>query len=319
MAGRFVLPGGGDITISGDAATRLMGAGSGDAALLYIYILSNGGRLNEQDAAAALTRSPAQVEAAMDVLCRLGLVELHGAAAGKLERPEELPDYSAQDIRREIENGGAFRALVDEVQSALGAQLSSQGLVTLFGIYDYLRLPPEVILTLVHYCSAQCQARSGPGRRPSMRYIEKTAYAWEREGIFSLEAAEAYIKRRDTLDAAQRDLAQVLGISGRALSATERRYIDSWTEMGFGAEALSMAYDRTVTKTGRLTWRYMDSIIKSWHSKNLHTPEEIEAGDAPPQYKKRPPEKIAPAQSGATARELEDMKATLRKIRGDDK
>jgi DNA replication protein DnaD len=56
--------------------------------------------------------------------------------------------------------------------------------------------------------------------------------------------------------------------------------------MGFSPEAVSIAYDRTVLKTGALKWPYLNSILKSWHQKGLHTPEEIETGDgssaAPP-------------------------------------
>ena len=71
-----------------------------------------------------------------------------------------------------------------------------------------------------------------------------------------------------------------IGISGRELSSTERKYIESWISMGFGPEALAIAYDRTVLKTGRLQWKYMNSIVTSWHGKGLHTPQEIREGDS---------------------------------------
>ena len=41
----------------------------------------------------------------------------------------------------------------------------------------------------------ECRRRYGPARTPTMRYIEKAAYTWEREGIFSIDAAEDYLKR----------------------------------------------------------------------------------------------------------------------------
>ena len=46
-----------------------------------------------------------------------------------------------------------------------------------------------------------------------------------------------------------------------------------------------MAYDRTVTQTGALKWPYMNKIIQSWHSKGLHTPEEIREKDTLPSRK----------------------------------
>ena len=192
--GKFVLPGSESVSMSGDAARRLIGCGSGDAALLYLYILISGGRYDKADAAARIGRSQTQIETAMGVLSRLGLVSLEEEPVTQIkERPDELPDYTAQDIARELDNGQSFKSLVEEVQKALGKILSSDDLKKLFGIYDYLGLPCEVILQLVIHGREEFRRSRGPGRIPTMRYIEKAAYSWEREGIFSLEAAEGYI------------------------------------------------------------------------------------------------------------------------------
>ena len=50
--------------------------------------------------------------------------------------------------------------------------------------------------------------------------------------------------------------------------------------MGFPDEAISMALDRTLVKTGKLNWKYMDAILQSWHQKGLHQPGEIEEKDS---------------------------------------
>ena len=321
MSGEYVLPSQENIVLSGDAVRRLLGCGSGDAALLYLHILSHGGRFDPAGAAGDIHRTQAQVEEALQVLSRVGLVSVRErAAAPALERPEELPQYTPGQIEREISQGGVFPALVRDVQKELGSQLSSEGLMTLFGIYDYLRLPPEVILMLVNHCVSQCEERYGAGRRPSMRYVEKAAYIWEREGIFSIDAAESYIRRQGELKAGERELAPVLGITGRPLSATERKYLDSWTQMGFRAETVGMAYDRTVTNTGRLAWRYMDSILKSWHAKGLHTPEEIAAGDPPPGFRKaegKTPARPAGGENRVTAEDLARMRRKIEEMRGE--
>ncbi len=319
MAGEFVLTGDGSVVMSAETARRVIGSGSGDAALLYLHILTCGGRYDAEAASAAIHRTVQQVEEAMRVLVRLGLagerrVEAVPQSAG------ELPQYSPQDIQRELRDGGTFRELVDDVQRSLGARLSSEGLMILFGIYDSLRLPPDVILELVTHCCGEFERRYGPGRRPSMRYIEKAAFTWEREGIFSLDASADYIRRQEELRLSENAMARAMGISGRGLSQTERKYIDMWTGMGFSPEAVGMAYDRTVTNTGRLAWRYMDSILQSWHAKNLHTPAQIEAGDAPAAADRRPRRQSpAPAaESGqVTAGELRELRAALKKVRGD--
>lgn len=314
--GRFVLPAPESVTMTGEAARRLIGCGSGDAALVYIYILHAGGRFDPEDAALRTGRTLAQIEAAMGVLTSLGLVTGEAASPAPL-KPKEPPRYTSEDISREMERGEAFKALVNEVQSALGGLLSPEDLIRLFSIYDYNGLPPEVILMLVTYCKEEMRRRYGPGRVPTMKYIEKTAFSWEAEGIFSLEAAEAYLRRISERRGAYSDFTAALGIKDRQLTATERKYVDGWLELGFGPEAAAIACDRTVVKTGRLTWRYMDSIMKSWHSKGLHSPEEIEKGDsfgpARPNGGKKPGEASA---GGATEEELLRLRRARSRLKG---
>ena len=100
----------------------------------------------------------------------------------------------------------------------------------------------------------------------------------------------------------------MLQIGGRRMSPSERAYVESWIAMGFSPEAAELAYDRTVLKTGKLTWKYMDAILHGWHEKNLHTPEEIEsAGKGPANANGNPPAND----------DYERMKQMLREIKGE--
>ena len=76
-------------------------------------------------------------------------------------------------------------------------------------------------------------------------------------------------------------LRQLLQIDQRRLTPAEEKYLVSWIRMGFRDDTIRMAYERTCLNTGALKWAYMNSILTSWHEQNLHTPEEILAGDAP--------------------------------------
>ncbi|MGX8699029.1 MAG: hypothetical protein ACSW8F_03750, partial [bacterium] len=129
----YVLPAPESVTMSGDAARRLVGCGSGDAALVYLYILESGGRFDLEDSARRTGRTPKQIEAAMEVLRRLDLVSGEEKPKEKLRRPEELPQYTTEDIRRELREGQTFKYLCGEVEAALGRKLSTQDLLTLFG------------------------------------------------------------------------------------------------------------------------------------------------------------------------------------------
>ncbi len=321
MPGEFVLREGGDISILQEAVTKLLGLASGDAALLYIYILSRGGHYDPADAAQAIHRSQLQVENAMEALERLELVASRAEKARPPERPgpsDERPQYTIEDVRRVIEYDPSFRALVPEVQMALGGYLSSEGLMKLLNIYDNLKLSSEVILTLVNWCCVRYEEKAGPGHKPSMRWVEREAYVWEREGILSVQAAEDYMRRQDALRSGEREMAAAMGILGRALTTTEKRYIDSWLDLGLTPDAAAIAYDRTVVKTGKLTWRYMESIVRSWHSKGIHTAREVEEKDAAPTPGGPRKRREAAPPPETTASEYEQMQATLRALRGED-
>ena len=277
-----------DNFISAAAADRLIAAHDGDVALLYIY-LSRVENATLEQAARDLCRTMREVSAAHEKLRRMELLPAGAAPAvltaetlspAPLQPPQRLlPEYRAEDIARRSREDGTFSVILAEAAKIIGHVLSSSDMKLLFGIYDYLALPPEVILVLLNYCAEVFDQRYGSGRRPSARAIEKEAYIWANREILTLEQADDYINaQRDRWSRTGR-VKDALHIQGRELTATETKYISSWLDMGFEEDAIAIAYDRTVTNTGSLKWSYMNKIVQSWHEKKLHTPQEIEAGD----------------------------------------
>lgn len=300
-------------SISSAIADKLISAHDGDVALLYIYMVRRGG--HDLDAAARdLCRTMSEISAAAEKLQRMGLMP-DGAAPAKaaakeekLPPPDEIPQYRSEDIVRRCKENGEFAVVVAEAQTALTHTLSSVEMKTLFGIYDYLALPPEVIMMLINYCVARCREQSTPDhpRRPSMRNIEKEAYNWVHQEILTLDQAEEYIRRqRERRDALGHAKAAV-GVHGRELTPTETKYLSAWLDMGFDEDALAIGYDRTITNTGALKWSYMNKIMQSWHEKGLHSAEEIESGDP----RRRPQQSAAQGK----AIDMDELQSVLEKI-----
>ena len=213
-----------------------------------------------------------------------------------------MPEYTAEDIVQRSKSDETFSVILAEAKRVFARNLNSSDMKMLFGIYDYLALPAEVILELLNYC-AQTAAEKGEGKRPSPRSVEKEAYRWANREILTLEQAEDYIRDQKNLRESINQVKNALGIHGRELTPTEAKYVSSWLSMGFEAEAILIAYDRTVTSTGALKWPYMNKIICSWHEKKLHTPREIEAGDG----RKRPVQGKGGAVSGVDMDELKNI------------
>lgn len=261
---------------------QIIAAHDGDVALLWLC-LRHDPNASIEDAARMLCRTRSEMEAALEKLQRMGLADTPAAPAP--ERPaqpslkvppaDELPQYTSQELADRSREDPRFTALVTEAKRALGHALSTTDLKKLFGLYDYLALPPEVIMMLLNYC-----VKSRPiGNPPSMHQIEKEGYVWANREILTLEQAEEYIADSERRHEKLTQTAKLLGITGRKLSATENRYISAWLEMGFDEEMIELAFDRTVTNTGGLKWKYMNSILESWHNKGLHTPADVRDKD----------------------------------------
>ncbi len=275
------------------AADKLIAAHDGDVALLYLYIMRHGS-CNMEQAAVALCRTMQEIRSAYEKLERMGLsVPGQCPPAEKAPAPlppaEELPQYRTDDIIRRSKTDGSFSAVVAEAQQVMGHTLSGSDLTKLFGIYDYLALPAEVIMVMLHHCAEENRARHGESRRLSMRTIEKQAYIWANNEILSLEQAEEYIQQHKIFSQRISLAKEALQIRGRELSVTELKYVRSWLDMGFGPEALAIAYDRTVTRTGSLKWSYMNKILLTWNEKKLFTREDIEQKDSHNGYKPTAP------------------------------
>lgn len=273
----YRLEGAGALSVPALDADRLLALGNGDCALLYLQVLRRGGTLMVPLAAQELGRSEAEIRSLAETLHRAGIGAQEDAP---LPGPDELPEYTAADIARRTRTDPAFQGLQTETRKVLGHDLSSADLKTLFGIYDHLGLTPDCIMLLINFEADCLRRRYGEGRLPTMHRIEQAAFRWARQEILTAEQAEEYIQGWERRAEEAEKLREIMQIRDRQPSPTERKYMESWLSLGFGADALALAYDRTVTSTGRLAWPYMDKIVRVWAEKGLFTPEAIEKGDA---------------------------------------
>ena len=284
------------------ARDKLIAAHDGDTALLWLW-LCRSGVYNGDRAAEELCRTLGEMDRAYEKLCRMGLYPITPDRKEALSSPaEELPQYTVNDVLRRSSEDGSFKAVLQEAERVLGRSLSSPDMKILFGIYDYLALPTEVIFVLLNYCTELYRQKYGPGRLPSMRSIEKEAYSWANNEILTLEQAEEFIEESRSRRSRAEEIKAALGIRGRELTPTERKYVFSWLDMGFSVDALSVAYDRTVTNTGSLKWNYMNKIVSSWHQKGIHTVQEIEEKDRRTPTPAKNTEPNAPASQAELAR-----------------
>ena len=260
------------VKISQNDMRKLLSAASPDAALLYIYL--NGGN-RQENAEQELHLNASRVNCAAATLRQLGLMPQERPSH---IAPGERPSYSEADVLSAMDTDGSFRGLYGEVQRLLGRSLNTEELKILLGFVRYLGMPVDVISVLVCYCKDRARQK-GSLRNPSLRTIEKEAYAWAERGIDTVEEAAAFIQTQNVRNSRLYRLMNILQIRGRSLTAAEERYAQSWMDLGFEEEMIAMAYERTCLNTGGLNWAYMNKILQRWHEQGFHTAEEVRGGD----------------------------------------
>ena len=263
-----------EIKIESADVRKLLGAASGDAALLYIYLQSG----NDPDRAAEqLNLNESRFSCAMATLRQLGLWQLEK----KTVIPGECPAYTERDVLEAMDADKDFRALYGEVQRLLGKSLNTEELKILLGFVRYLGLSPEVVCVLVCYCKERARQRKS-GRNPSLRMIEKEAYAWSDRGIDTMEEASAYIQQQNQYNSRESQVKKAMQIYDRQLTPSEEKYVRAWLEMGFDTDAIAIAHDRTCVNTGGRNWAYTNRILVRWHEAGIHNAQQVGEKDQKP-------------------------------------
>ena len=303
---------GGIIAMTGEAAGRLLKLDHGDAALLYLHLLK-GTSVN------AVNWPEPRLRAALEDLKKLGMAPKEEFVQTQPVVQDTPPDYALEDIRFALQNREtAFPALCDEVERRLGRKLSPNDLKSLYTLYDYLNLPPEVILLLLGWCCEETARKYGAGRKPSLPAIKKEGFSWARRGIDTMERAEAHIQRLTHMRSREGEVLRLLDLPMRPLVERERSYIAAWDEMGFDNEAIRMAYEKTVLKKQSMDWAYMNAILRRWHESGFHTAESIRTQDRRPhviQAGGQQAAQPAPAEAQQSREDMERMRRLMEQMK----
>lgn len=267
------------VTLSAATVKRLLDRGDGDAALLYLCLLRADRGVTAQELQRRLKWSQLRLHAAETALQELGLID-RPPEQKPPEPAQERPVYTADDLTDLLTGDAGFRMLVPQTEEKLGKRLKTADLQILAGLYDDLGLPADVIYLLVCHCVARSEERYGPGRRPTLRQIEKEGYHWAQRGLFDQESASRYLRDWNVRRSAMSRYMQVLGLGDRRPVESEERYITDWMDKGFPPETVALAYDKTVFYKKELNWRYLNGILRRWHENGWHTEEEVRQGDS---------------------------------------
>ncbi|MBQ1963685.1 MAG: DnaD domain protein [Clostridia bacterium] len=184
-----------------------------------------------------------------------------------LRRADELPAYTSEELGDLLESRASLRVLVDEAQRTMGKMFNTMEMNILVGMLDYLGMQEESVLLLLAHC-----VRIG---KDSMRAVERYAISLVDRGIKEPAALEEEIRIQEALHSFEGEVRKLFGIGKRALTTREKKLLRAWTDLGFGIEAVRLAYEVTVDATREPSFPYANAILERWNAEGLHTEEEI--------------------------------------------
>jgi len=227
-----------NIPVSNKFIEKYMPKANGSFVKVYLYGLLHSSQpdlvITNKDIAETLDMLESDVHNAWKYWEKLGLIKINNSSDNfdvefldlkesiKEEPPlitQSKPTYHPKELDIYINNNSEISHLYKITEEKLGKPLSSNDASTLFGFYDWLRLPVEVIILMLEYCVSI--------EKRNMRYIEKVAIDWADRGIDDAHKAEAHLKQLESKNNYLSLIKSSFGIINRDLVPTEKKYIDN--------------------------------------------------------------------------------------------
>lgn len=164
--------------------------------------------------------------------------------------------YTRSDLMTAMQGNEKIRQLFTLSGQLLKKTLNTNDMNIIYMFYDYLKFPPEVIFLLLEYCVSI--------EKSNMRYIEKVALSWADSGINTVAKASAFLRRKTEEAEFEKKYKIMFKINGRDLTESELKLLKSWVnELKVSDEVIKQAYETTVMNTGKVVFKYMDTVIKN--------------------------------------------------------
>ena len=184
----------------------------------------------------------------------------------RVEMPDAKPTHA--DILRRLEEDSNVEGLFKEAQEKFGRTLGYDGQCTILLLYDTYGLPVDVIGILIGYCKEIGKTNN--------HYVAEMGRNWASEEIDTWEKADEKVKTLRQCTGLWKQLAVYAGISAPKPTAVQSEYLRVWHyELGFSAEMIQLAYDEMANHCNKLSFAYMNKVLRSWHDKGIATPQQV--------------------------------------------
>ena len=183
------------------------------------------------------------------------------------DTPEPRPTYSAAQVRQ-LTASDEIKWLLPQLEQLLLRTVKPSEIQLVLYFYECLGFSADLILYLYDYCISR-------GKK-SNSYIEKVGLSWATNNITSVAEAKAAIT---AYNENYTTVMKAFGLN-RAPVPAELSYLQRWfDELGFSAELVAEACNRTVLSINKPDFKYTDRILISWHEQQVKTLSDLQRYD----------------------------------------
>ncbi len=186
----------------------------------------------------------------------------------KSDNVHVISDDNTIIIDKKPNNDSELAFLVSNMETCLNRSVTSTDLKIVTYIYEYYRLPADVILMAMVHCSEY-------GNK-SIKYLEKMCIDWYEKGIDNHDTAEEYLQifmqRQENIN----KLKDKFGIANRGLIPSEEKYAAIWfDEYKYDLDMIAKAFEITIERTGKVAFAYTNKILENWHNNGYKTLDDV--------------------------------------------
>ena len=170
--------------------------------------------------------------------------------------------YPFDECMRYVAEDGQLKNMLTAVEGTLGKQLTHTEVTCFVTLVKWHGLPCTVVPMLAQYCKSIGKS--------SMSYIEATGIGWAAEEIDNFEKAEKKISALTAKRKAWNTVRSALEIPERKATDSELKFCDLWINcQHMEVELVRHAYDKCIDKNGKLSFAYMNGILKRYYEQGI--------------------------------------------------
>ena len=184
-----------------------------------------------------------------------------------------LAKPTMEQIAARMQEDKTVEALFTEAQAILGRTFGLDMQGTLLTFLDTYGLPKEVILTLLQHLTEV--------GRNSNANIVRVGKIWAEQEINTIDEANAYIQRDSEVEAIFTKLRLETGITAPRPTSKQAEFISGWIALNISFPMILDAYEEAAERTGKISFAYMDKVLRNWKEHGFSSKEEAKKAKAP--------------------------------------